>query len=51
MDQVIVIKAGIFSGAALLEDGTIMGWGSNMVATGVYHETNRLVVVASRGDY
>lgn len=49
MKHVIGIKAGIFSGAALLEDGTIMGWGSNMVTTGVYHETDTPVVIASIG--
>jgi len=39
ISQVITIKAGNGYGTALLKDGTIMGWGANMVKEGIYHQT------------
>jgi alpha-tubulin suppressor-like RCC1 family protein len=39
ISKAIAIKAGNGFGFALLADGTLMGWGANMVATGVYHQS------------
>jgi hypothetical protein len=48
--HVIGIHASVFSGVALLEDSTVMGWGVGMVATGGdYHRTDTPVIIASLG--
>jgi alpha-tubulin suppressor-like RCC1 family protein len=46
VDNVIAINAGNGYGMALKKDGTLMGWGGDMVATGVYHQTWKPVVIA-----
>jgi hypothetical protein len=35
----VAVKSGNGYGVALLKDGTIMGWGADMVKEGVYHQT------------
>ena len=35
----VAVKAGNGYGFALQKDGSLMGWGANMVATGIYHQT------------
>lgn len=47
VNHVIAIRAGNGYGFALQQDGTLMGWGSDMVATGVYHQSWVPVKVAS----
>jgi alpha-tubulin suppressor-like RCC1 family protein len=42
----VALKAGNGYGAALLKDGTIMGWGANMVKEGLYHQTWTPVKIA-----
>jgi alpha-tubulin suppressor-like RCC1 family protein len=42
----VAVKAGNGYGAALLKDGTIMGWGANMVKEGLYHQTWTPVKIA-----
>ena len=46
--NVVAIKAGNGYGFAVEKDGTIMGWGADMVKTGVYHQTWTPVVVGHR---
>lgn len=48
VSRVKAIKAGDGSGFALEEDGTLMGWGCDMVSTGIYHQTWKAVVIAKR---
>lgn len=46
--RIVAVKAGNGNGFALQDDGTIIGWGSDMVSTGVYHQTWTPVVVGKR---
>lgn len=39
VDHITSIKAGNGYGFALTQDGTLMGWGAEMVTTGIYHQT------------
>lgn len=37
--RVVAVKSGNGYGLALQADGTLVGWGANTVATGIYHQT------------
>lgn len=43
----VAIKAGKDYGMALLSDGTLMGWGVNMLKEGVYHQSWNAVKIAT----
>lgn len=43
------IKAGNGSGFALLNDGSLVGWGSQMVATGVYKNSKTVITIKKLG--
>jgi alpha-tubulin suppressor-like RCC1 family protein len=46
INNAIAIKAGNGYGCALQKDGSLKGWGANMVAAGVYHQTWKPVAIA-----
>jgi alpha-tubulin suppressor-like RCC1 family protein len=50
LSGVKAIKAGNGAGFALLNDGTLVGWGSQMVATGVYKQSNTVVTIKKLGS-
>ncbi len=45
--KVISIKGGHGTGFALLQNGTWMGWGASVVATGLYRESYKPVTIAT----
>lgn len=47
VNHAIAIRAGNGYGLALQQDGTLIGWGSDMVAAGVYHQTWTPVKIAN----
>lgn len=49
LSGVKAIKAGNGAGFALLNDGTLVGWGSQMVATGVYKNSKTVIRIRSLG--
>lgn len=47
VENVIAIKAGNGYGMALQKDGTVIGWGVNMVTAGNYHQSWKPVAIAA----
>ncbi|MBO9636126.1 MAG: hypothetical protein J7578_23685 [Chitinophagaceae bacterium] len=47
--NVKAIKAGNGSGFALLNDGSVVGWGADMVATGVYKNSKTVITIKKLG--
>lgn len=47
--NVKAIKAGNGAGFALLNDGTLIGWGSQMIATGAYKNSKTVVTIKALG--
>lgn len=46
VDRTVAIKSGNGYALALQADGTLLGWGANMVSSGVYHQTWTPVKIA-----
>jgi hypothetical protein len=46
----VAVQSGNFNGWALLKNGTVVGWGSDVVKDGVYHQSYHVVPVAALGD-
>lgn len=49
LSGVKAIKAGNGNGFALLNDGTLVGWGAQMVATGAYKNSKTVITIKSLG--
>lgn len=49
LSGVKAVKAGNGLGFALLNDGTLIGWGADMLATGLYHQSSKVVRIKSLG--
>ncbi|MGZ3888623.1 MAG: RCC1 domain-containing protein [Flavisolibacter sp.] len=47
--NIIGIYSNKSTGLALMADGTLWGWGANVVATGVYHQSWKPVIVTKLG--
>ncbi|MGN6416904.1 MAG: RCC1 domain-containing protein [Pseudobacter sp.] len=50
LSGVKAVKAGNGAGFALLNDGTLVGWGSQMVATGVYKHSKTVITIKKLGS-
>lgn len=45
VDHVIAVKSGNGFGIALKDDGILIGWGANMMATGLYHQSWKPIII------